>query len=58
MAKNEDGYTVCRMCREKLGFWDICEVSFCTICKKEKECYERYSNCKDCRESEGLKKNF
>ena len=37
-------------------FVDYVEESWdfnCTTCKKEKECYERYSSCKDFRESEG-----
>ena len=34
--ENEDGYTVWGACREKLGCRAICEVYFCTRCKKEK----------------------
>ena len=35
--------------REKLEWRYLCEVCFCTRCKKVKECYERYSCCEDCR---------
>lgn len=34
--KNEDGYTVCGMCRGKLRFWDIWNVCFVQGIKKEK----------------------
>ena len=37
--KNEDGYTVCGMCMEKLGCRTICEACFCTRCEKEKKGY-------------------
>ena len=39
--KNEDGYTVCGVCNEKLGCQAICENCFCTKCEKEKG----YSSC-------------
>ena len=45
LQKNEGGYTVCRMCMEKLGCRTICKVCFCTRCKKEKQ---GYSSCEDC----------
>lgn len=47
--KNENGYTCCGMCREKLGFWDICEVYFCKRCKEENECYGKYLSYENCR---------
>ena len=47
MAKNEDGCTVCGICRGKLQCPDICGVCFCTRRKKEKECYEGYSSGED-----------
>ena len=41
--RNEDGYTTCGVCKEKLGCRAVCEVCFCT------KCHENYSacNCKD-----------
>ena len=50
--KNEDGYSFCETCREKLVFRDIWEVCFCIRCKEEKECYAGYYCCEDCREYE------
>lgn len=35
---SEDEYTVCGICREKLGFQYICKVCFCISCQQEKEC--------------------
>ena len=36
MMRNKDEYTACGMWRKKLGFRNICEIYFCTGCKKEK----------------------
>ena len=42
--QNEDGYTTCGVCKEKLGCQAICEVCFCTKCRAD------YSACR-CREN-------
>ena len=44
--KNEDGYTVCGMCMEKLGCRTICEACFCTRCEEKER--KGYSGCEDC----------
>ena len=41
--QNEDGYTTCGVCKEKLGSWAVCEVCFCS------KCHGDYSACR-CRE--------
>ena len=41
---NKDKYSVCGMCREKLGCRAICKVCFCTRCKKEKERHSSYQD--------------
>ena len=46
--KNEDGYTVCGMCMEKLGCQAICEACFGTRCEKEKKGYSSCENCEGC----------
>ena len=47
--ENEDGYIVCRMCRKKLGRKAICEVCFCTRCRKEKKEYSSFEDYTDPR---------
>ena len=42
--QNEDGYTTCGVCKEKLGCRAVCEVCFCT------KCHGDYCACR-CREN-------
>ena len=47
---NEEEYSVCGMCTEKLGCRAISKVCFCTRCKKEKEGHSSYQDWRESRD--------